>query len=1044
MAGPSTRFTTRLITNLPRPVRWLIPAGLFVLGLLILATAADLGGMQVGWMRAHLTFSALFGALGCFLVARSAAGRAREVMGWIGAVVTVWALAEVIRDIQLIQGMPGADILADIIFLAALPFTAMAYRAALRARLSPSDEAAVYLDAAIVFFGSAAALLIIFGNAAGQHVAGPVDLAYAIFFLATALSALLLNVALLIERRARGGYLVVLGSVLLGAGFLWRLAAPSGLGVDGAGVPQYFLSIGVVVAMLGTVTWSDVVDEHPAYVRAAARIRAGMPMGGVAITPVLLILMLVRPQEHLITDLIAGGALGLLLITVAIRQTSLLRGRESASVREQELHREVTRAEAKYRTLVERQPGVVYLAEPGAGGRWHYVSPQIEEMLGFSPEEWTNDASLWARQVHPDDHDRVILADAAAGESGRPQRFEYRMLSRDGREVWVLDDLNPSQGDPDQPMLLQGILLDITEQKRAEAALRASDEQMRVIIETASYAFVGMDVAGRIVEWNQQAERIFGWTREEAYDRQLHELIIPPAQREAHRRGMEHYLATGEGPILSKRIEVSALNRDGREFPVDLTIWPVHTGGEVRFSALVDDITVRKQLEEQLRQQALHDPLTGLANRVLFADRVQHALQVAPSADRGSVAILFIGLDDFKSINDGLGHHAGDELLVAVAKRVSTGLGPADTAARFGGDEFAVLVEGSDHARPARLAATVLRLIAEPFEIRDKQVQITGSIGIALNGPGVASAEELVRNADLAMSAAKSQGKGHSELYQGRMHREALRRLDLKAALESAIADDRLEVHYQPIVRLSDGLITGFEALLRWFGGDDEPMPMDEVIPIAEESGLIVQIGRMVLQRACAQARLWQMDPSTAGIDIAVNVSAWQLESGSLVADVRAALEESGLPPSSLIVEMTESALIKENLPTIRALRELRALGVRLALDDFGTGYSSLSHLRQFPIDILKIDRTFVASVARRREGALVRSIIDLGRTMNVAIIAEGIETAAQADELEAMECTLGQGFYFGRAVPADAVGELLTIGRLPARPARRPRARSA
>ncbi len=216
------------------------------------------------------------------------------------------------------------------------------------------------------------------------------------------------------------------------------------------------------------------------------------------------------------------------------------------------------------------------------------------------------------------------------------------------------------------------------------------------------------------------------------------------------------------------------------------------------------------------------------------------------------------------------------------------------------------------------------------------------------------------------------------------------------------------------------------------------------MIPIAEESGLIVPIGRMVLQRACAQARLWQRDPLTAGIDIAVNVSAGQLEGGSLVADVRAALEESGLPPSSLIVEMTESALIKENLPTIRALRELRALGVRLALDDFGTGYSSLSHLRQFPIDILKIDRSFVASVARRREGALVRSIIDLGRTMNVSIIAEGIETAAQADELEAMECTLGQGFYFGRAVPAEAVRELLAVGRLPARPTRRQRARSA
>ncbi|MDQ2941682.1 MAG: EAL domain-containing protein [Chloroflexota bacterium] len=1033
-----------MITSLPPPVRGLVPAGVVVLGILIFATAADLGGMQVGWTRAHLTFSALFSALGCFLVARSAVGRAREVMGWITAAVVLWALAELIRDLQLIQGAQGVPSLADVAFLAVLPLTAMAYRAALRGRLPFSDETAVYLDAAIVFLGCAAALTIAFGAAAEQRVAGFVDLAYGIFFLATALATLLLDVALLAERRLRGAYLILLGLILLGAGFLWRLAAPPTGGLHEGGVPQYFLSIGVVVAMLGTVTWNDLVDEHPAYARVAARIRAGLPIGAVAIAPVLLVLMLVQAQEGLIADVVGGGALGLLLITVAIRQTSLLRGRESAVGRERELHREVTQAEAKYRTLVEQQPGVVYLAEPGARGRWHYVSPQIEAMLGFTSEEWTSDASLWARQVHPDDHDRVMLADAAAGVSGRPQRFEYRMLSRDGREVWVLDDLNPLQPGPDQPALLQGILLDITEQKRAEAALRANEEQLRVIVETASYAFVGMDVAGRIVEWNQQAERIFGWTREEAYNRPLHELIIPPAQREAHRRGMEHYLATGEGPILSRRIEVSALNRDGREFPVDLTIWPVRTGGEVRFSALVDDITVRKQLEEQLREQALHDPLTGLANRVLFADRVQRALQVAPSADRGSVAILFVGLDDFKSINDGLGHHAGDELLVAVANRVSTGLGPADTAARFGGDEFAVLVEGSDHARPARLAASVLRLIAEPFEIRGKQVQITGSIGIAMNGPGGASAEELMRNADLAMSAAKSHGKGHSELYQGRMHREALRRLDLKAALESAIAEERLEVHYQPIVRLADGLITGFEALLRWFGDDDEPIPLEEVIPIAEESGLIVPIGRMVLQRACAEAREWQRDPLTAGIDIAVNVSAGQLESGSLVADVRAALEESGLLPSSLIVEMTESALIKENLPTIRALRELRALGVRLALDDFGTGYSSLSHLRQFPIDIVKIDRTFVGSVARRREGALVRSIIDLGRTMNVAVIAEGIETAAQADELEAMECTLGQGFYFGRAVPAQAARELLAVGRLPARSARRQRAQSA
>ena len=511
-----------------------------------------------------------------------------------------------------------------------------------------------------------------------------------------------------------------------------------------------------------------------------------------------------------------GVALKLLIVLVAVLQTILLLRSGLAIGRERSLRREITEAEARYRTLVEQQPGVVYLSEPGPSGRWHYVSPQIEAMLGFTPEEWTRDASLWARQLHPDDYERVILGEAQASESGLPHRLEYRMHDRDGREVWVLDDLTRTRAGPNDPTLLQGILLDITEQKLREAALRGSEERLRLIIETASYAFIGMDDSGSVVEWNQQAERIFGWAREEALDQQLDELIIPPAQRDAHRAGMKHYLATGEGPILSKRIEVTALHRDGREFPVDLTIWPVRAAGKLRFSALVDDITVRKQLEEQLRQQALHDGLTGLANRALFEDRVQHALQVA-LVDGGSVAVLFIDLDDFKSVNDSLGYAVGDEVMAAIAKRLSGDLLPSDSAARFGGDEFAVLVEGSDRARPARLAARLIRVMAEPLEIHGKQIQISGSIGIALDGPGSATADELLRNANLAISAAKAKGKGQSEMYQGRMHREAVRRMELKAALELAIADERLEVH--PARRAAGGRphhgLRGAPALVR-------------------------------------------------------------------------------------------------------------------------------------------------------------------------------------------------------------------------------------
>jgi diguanylate cyclase (GGDEF)-like protein/PAS domain S-box-containing protein len=777
------------------------------------------------------------------------------------------------------------------------------------------------------------------------------------------------------------------------------------------------------------------VRKPPPYIRGL--LPAGLLVVG-------LVMVLVAAAEGRLAG--AGGvALKLLIVAVAVLQTVLLIRGVSALGRERALRRDVTKAEARYRTLVEQQPGVVYLAEPGALGRWHYVSPQIEAMFGFAPEEWTRDVSLWLQQLHPEDRDRVLISDAAAGEAGRPYRLEYRILSRDGREVWVLDDLNPSRSDSDRPGLLQGMLLDVTEQKRSEAALRASEEELRVIIETASYAFVGMDERGRVVEWNHQAERVFGWTRQEVLAQSLDELIIPAAQREAHRAGLKHYLATGDGPMLSTRIEVSALHRDGHEFPVDLTIWPVRTAGQVRFSALVDDITVRKQLEEQLRHHALHDPLTGLANRVLFTDRLHRALAVAPTGGDDSLAVLFIDLDDFKNVNVSIGREGGDELLVAVAKRIGTGLRPADTAARVGGEEFAVLLEQADHARPARLAARLLRLIAEPFRIHGKEVRITASIGIALHGVEGTTAEELLRNANLAMSAAKAKGRGgSSELYRGRMHREAVRRLELKGALETAIAEGNLEVHYQPIVRLADGLVTGFEALLRWFDQNDEPVSLAEVIPIAEESGLIVPIGRMVLRQACLEASNWRVRPITGAVDVAVNISAAQFENGSLVADVRAALEESGLPPSSLILEMTESALIQESVPTIRSLRELRALGVRLALDDFGTGYSSLSHLRRFPIDIVKIDRSFVAGVTRKGGAGLVRSIVDLGRTMNKAIIAEGIETVAQHRALQAMDCALGQGFLFARAMPADMAREILEVGRLPERPAPSQRSRSA
>ena len=745
-----------------------------------------------------------------------------------------------------------------------------------------------------------------------------------------------------------------------------------------------------------------------------------------------------------------GGALvdltviAAVLLIVAVRQRAVRRDREAGMARERELSRELATAEVQYRTLIERHPGVVYLAELGAAGRWLYVSPQIERMLGYPAQHWIDDPTLWAARLHPDDRARILEGEGGAPDEGATgvRTSEYRLIAADGREVWVLEDEAVTQvGVDGEPEMVQGVLLDITARKLVEDALRASEDQTRLIIETASYAFIGMDFNGVVIDWNQRAVETFGWERAEAVGCVLADLIVPPAQREHHAAGLRHYLRTGEGPLLSKRVEVTALHRDGREFPVMLTIWPVGSGESVRFNALVDDITGRKQLEEQLRHQALHDSLTGLANRVLFADRVQHALERAERDPDRPVAVLFLDLDDFKTINDGLGHAVGDELLTAVAERIRSAVRSEDTAARLGGDEFGILIEDAMSLDLAGAAGRILEAIALPYDLHGKVVSTTASMGVTISGPHGLSPEELLRNADLAMYLAKARGSNRHELYIPGMHEKAVRRLDLKGALEQALTSNELEVHYQPLVSLSDGTLVGVEALLRWRGSNGQYVPLSELIPIAEETGLIDPIGRFVLERACRDVRSWQ-EVSGDPLDVAVNVSVVQLQRGTLVGDVDRALARSGLQPESLVLEITESSLTNDNLDTARNLRDLRARGVRLALDDFGTGYSSLERLRRFPVDIVKIDRSFTKAIDREREGMLIQSIIDLGRSMGMEVVAEGIETAGQLAALKTRGATLGQGFYFSKAVPAAAMGPIIALGQLPL-PKRRSRPRA-
>jgi diguanylate cyclase len=431
--------------------------------------------------------------------------------------------------------------------------------------------------------------------------------------------------------------------------------------------------------------------------------------------------------------------------------------------------------------------------------------------------------------------------------------------------------------------------------------------------------------------------------------------------------------------------------------------------------------------EERLRHDALHDGLTGLANRKLFSEQVEHCLA---GGGCDAVAVLFVDLDDFKTVNDSLGHHAGDELLRVVANRLRRCLGPADTVARLGGDEFAALLPSvADPHEATSTAARLLDSLTQPVLLNGREVRITASVGIAMErGDGQERLDALLRGADVAMYLAKSKGKGRAELFEESMYREAMERLELRHDLEVALGQGQFRIHYQPIIDLDAQRIVSVEALLRWAHPTRGLVGPDRFIPLAEQSGLIVGIGRWVLQEACAQVRSWQLErPDEAPLGLSVNLSVRQLQDNGLLEDVAEALRLSGLDPHCLTLEITESMLIEETDRGAGALARLKTLGVRLAIDDFGTGYSSLSYLRRFPADTLKIDRSFVREMHESvTSEALVRTVIDLARDLKMATIAEGIEDHEQWSRLSSLNCDLGQGYYFSQPIEADAMMGLL------------------
>ncbi len=724
----------------------------------------------------------------------------------------------------------------------------------------------------------------------------------------------------------------------------------------------------------------------------------------------------------------------------------------------------------EYPDLLARMPAVIYVADTGDQGRWHYVSSSIQAILGYSPEQWLADPTLWEQRLHPDDRDRVLAAEAV-NSGGGPDTgpIEYRLLHRDGHVVWIRDDavlVRDATGEP----RWHGVLSDVTASKSAETELEHRAAQQAAVARLGEHALEGarptelmqeavtgaaailrVDAAGVLELLPEERSLVLraavGWPDELVGNSRIPAGTASHAGYTIERRepvlvgDWSREIRFGMSPLL-RRMRA----RSGVTVPIEGPRGPFGVlsvqSTEVRDygSADVDflqalanvlaDAIERQNTEDRIRHQALHDPLTGLPNRALFLDRLEHALSLLPRR-QSQAAVLFLDLDRFKLVNDSLGHHVGDELLAAAAPRLKQAVRASDTVARFGGDEFGILLEDiADEHAAIEMAERIAAVFTRPFILAGSEVFVTTSIGIAI-ARGGELAPELIRDADAAMYRAKERGSARYELFDEALRDRAMIRLRIENDLRRALERDELELVYQPLVALGTGEIVAAEALLRWNHPQRGLIGPSEFIPVAEEDGLIGPIGRWVLERACRQAASWhRMRPDSAPVGISVNLSAVQVTKRGLPEAVSEVLDLSGLDPASLNLEITESVILKDAEATNQAMRELKAVGAQIVLDDFGTGYSSLNYLTRLPIDALKIDRSFVDGLGSRpRDTAVTEAIVAMSRALSLQVVGEGVETAVQAEELAKLGCHLAQGFYFSHPVPARELSAMLLAG---------------
>lgn len=675
--------------------------------------------------------------------------------------------------------------------------------------------------------------------------------------------------------------------------------------------------------------------------------------------------------------------------------------------------------------LIENLDGMVFRCCIDMHWTLLFVSEGCVRLTGYSPADLVGSAAVTLEMLtHPEDRGRVRHEILRALASTGRYRCEYRITDRQGEVRWVLERGMVVEDEQGQ-RVLEGFIEDVSEQRRMQQQLASAEARYRNLFEQSVVGLFLTSADGRYLAANMALARMYGYPSPEALMGDLSDiscqLYVDPQRREAFKARVKR-----EGLVTGFEAEV--YRRDGSTVWISESAHAVYAndGSFLYYQGTVEDISERKRYREQLEFQANHDPLTRLPNRHLLSDRLSQAQAIA-GREHSQVAVAFVDLDNFKVINDSLGHAVGDRLLIEVARRLQRCLRSFDTVARYGGDEFVLILnQPGPPEMLARVLDRILNEVSAPLQIDGQDLAVTCSIGVSLMPEDGPDLETLLQNADVAMYSAKAAGRSAFAFYTPALNSAAVERLQTESALRRALERGEIHVHFQPKVD-RDGGVPSFEALARWESAELGTVSPVKFIPIAEDTGLIEPITLHVLRTACQALKAWDA-AGLPQVTVAVNLSPGLFRSGNLVETVAAVLQECGLPADRLELEITEGTLMARSDHAVVQLRALKALGARLAVDDFGTGYSSLAYLRRFPLDILKVDRVFVADIAPGSEAAtLARAIVSLGRELGLIVVAEGVETPAQWAFLRECGCHEFQGFLFSRPLPlVDAAAWLL------------------